>query len=147
MLVHHRYTSTEAGSALGLTADGIDAAAKRLEIAINLPNAARPRVVPYPGGRHPRTGFLTARSGPERETKVSLFAPWADGGYAVADIPEAVWHDTLRRSQAALPGSHPCSHDLGRERPDFAPARMGHKTGRLAGAIAELPNKVTLTSP
>ena len=24
---------------------------------------------------------------------MSLFAPWTDGGYAVADVPEAVWHD------------------------------------------------------
>ena len=28
---------------------------------------------------------------PQREATVSVFAPWADGGYAVANIPEAVW--------------------------------------------------------
>ena len=30
---------------------------------------------------------------PQRETKVSVFAPWADGGYAVADLPEAIWFE------------------------------------------------------
>jgi hypothetical protein len=29
---------------------------------------------------------------PQRETKVSVFAPW--GGYVVADLPEAIWHET-----------------------------------------------------
>src|SRR5262249_6416340 len=29
----------------------------------------------------------------QRETKVSVFAPWADGGYVVADVPEAIWFE------------------------------------------------------
>jgi peptidoglycan/xylan/chitin deacetylase (PgdA/CDA1 family) len=49
------------------------------------------RVLPYPGGRHPRTGFRDGMIRPQRETLVSVFAPWSDGGYAVADVPEAVW--------------------------------------------------------
>jgi hypothetical protein len=48
-------------------------------------------VLPYPGGRHPRVGFRDGSIRPQRETKASVFAPWADGGYAVADVPEAVW--------------------------------------------------------
>jgi hypothetical protein len=48
-------------------------------------------VLPYPGGRHPRIGFLDGAIRPQRETKVSVFAPWKDGGYAVADVPEAIW--------------------------------------------------------
>ena len=28
---------------------------------------------------------------PQRETKFSVFPPWTDGGYVVADVPEAVW--------------------------------------------------------
>ncbi len=94
MLVHHRYTPAEAGAGLGLTTDEVIAAAKRLGITANVSNNPRPRVLPYPGGRHPRIGFLDGAIRPQRETKVSLFAPWADGGYAVADVPEAVWHDT-----------------------------------------------------
>ena len=139
MLVHHRYTPTEAGAALGLTADEVNAAAKRLGITTDLPNGPRPRVLPYPGGRHPRIGFLDGAIRPQRETKVSLFAPWADGGYAVADVPEAVWHDTpVRPSQAALPGPYPRAHRLGRAGPDSPAARMGHHPGRLVRGVASV---------
>jgi hypothetical protein len=48
-------------------------------------------VLPYPGGRHPRLDFRDGAVRPHRETKVSVFPPWPDGGYAVADVPEAVF--------------------------------------------------------
>ncbi len=48
-------------------------------------------MLPYPGGRHPRIGFLEGAIRPQRETKVSVFTPWGDGGYVVADVPEAIW--------------------------------------------------------
>jgi hypothetical protein len=48
-------------------------------------------VLPYPGGRHPRIGFLEGAIDPHRDTKCSVFLPWAGGGYAVIDVPEAVW--------------------------------------------------------
>jgi hypothetical protein len=94
-LVHHRFSNAEAGAALGLTADEVAAATRRLGIDV----AKRPvrqegeplRVLPYPGGRHPRIGFRDGMIRPQRETKASVFAPWADGGYVVADVPEAVW--------------------------------------------------------
>lgn len=94
-LVHHRFTPTEAGAALGLTAAEVTGAAKRLGIDASARPAVRNgesiRVLPYPGGRHPRIGFRDGAIRPQRETKASVFAPWADGGYAVADVPEAVW--------------------------------------------------------
>ena len=34
-------------------------------------------VLPYPGGRHPRIGFLDGAVAPLRGTKVSIFSPWA----------------------------------------------------------------------
>ena len=46
-------------------------------------------LLPYPGGRHPRIGFLEGAIDPHRDTKCSVFLPW--GGYAVVDVPEAVW--------------------------------------------------------
>ena len=49
------------------------------------------KVVPYPGGRHPRIGFRDGALRPQRETKLSLFLPWDQGGYVVADFPEAIW--------------------------------------------------------
>ena len=139
MLVHHRYTPAEAGAALGLTADEVNAAAKRLGITTDLPNGPRPRVLPYPGGRHPRIGFLDGAIRPQRETKVSLFAPWADGGYAVADVPEAVWHDTPsgRRKLLYLAHTH-VPTALGRARPDSPAARMGHHPGRLVRGVASV---------
>jgi peptidoglycan/xylan/chitin deacetylase (PgdA/CDA1 family) len=93
-LVYHRYSPAQAGSALGITADEATDAAKRLGIVSKRPvrKEGEPLLVlPYPGGRHPRIGFRDGMIRPQRETKASIFAPWADGGYAVADVPEAVW--------------------------------------------------------
>jgi peptidoglycan/xylan/chitin deacetylase (PgdA/CDA1 family) len=94
-LVHHRYSNAEAGAALGLTGDEVADAARRLGIDVTrrpVRKEGEPLLVlPYPGGRHPRVGFRDGMIRPQRETKASIFAPWADGGYAVADVPEAVW--------------------------------------------------------
>lgn len=53
-------------------------------------------VLPYPGGRHPRIGFLDGAIDPQRETKVTVFTPWQPEGtdrsdYVVVDVPEAIW--------------------------------------------------------
>ncbi len=48
-------------------------------------------MLPYPGGRHPRIGFLEGAIRPQRETKISVFAPWDETSYVVADVPEAIW--------------------------------------------------------
>jgi len=48
-------------------------------------------VLPYPGGRHPRIGFLEGAVDPQRETKLSVFTPWDAQSYVVADLPEAIW--------------------------------------------------------
>jgi hypothetical protein len=94
-LVQHRYSDAETGAALGLTADEVTAAARRLGIDVTkrpVRKEGEPLcVLPYPGGRHPRSGFRDGMIRPQRETLVSVFAPWAQGGYAVADVPEAVW--------------------------------------------------------
>jgi hypothetical protein len=47
--------------------------------------------LPYPGGRHPRIGFLEGAVRPQRETKFSVFTPWDESSYVVADVPEAIW--------------------------------------------------------
>jgi peptidoglycan/xylan/chitin deacetylase (PgdA/CDA1 family) len=95
MAVYHKFSPPEMGAALGLSAEEVSAALRRLRIdpgrrpgrAADAPLV----VLPYPGGRHPRVGFLDGAIRPQRETKVSVFAPWKDGGYAVADVPEAIW--------------------------------------------------------
>lgn len=147
MLVHHRYTTTEAGAALGLTSDEVTAASKRLGIESQPPGEPRPRVLPYPGGRHPRIGFLDGAIRPQRETKVSLFAPWAEGGYAVADVPEAVWHDTLPGKRKLLYLAH--THvptiwdDQGQTLP---PLEWVTKPDGSLEVTRLLPNQVTLAS-
>ena len=147
MLIHHRYTPTEAGAALGLTADEVNAAAKRLGITTNLPNGPRPRVLPYPGGRHPRIGFLDGAIRPRRETKVSIFAPWADGGYAVADVPEAVWHDTPSGRRKLLYLAHTHVPTLWDEQGLSLPPLEWATTPDGSFEVSRtLPNKVTLTS-
>jgi peptidoglycan/xylan/chitin deacetylase (PgdA/CDA1 family) len=49
------------------------------------------KVLSYPGGRHPRIGFLEGAIDPLRGTKVSIFPPWNNGGYMVLDLPEAIF--------------------------------------------------------
>jgi hypothetical protein len=63
--------------------------------------------LPYPGGRHPRIGFQEGEIDPQRETKVSVFAPWDARSYVVADVPEAIWWDQGgRRELLYLAHSH-----------------------------------------
>jgi peptidoglycan/xylan/chitin deacetylase (PgdA/CDA1 family) len=147
MLIHHRYNSTEAGAALGLTANEVNAAAKRLGVTSTRPDGPPPLLLPYPGGRHPRTGFLDGAIRPQRETKVSLFAPWADGGYAVADVPEAVRHHTRSGRRKLLYLAHTHVPTVWDEQRVTLP--LLEWTTNPDGSLEVsrlLPNKVTLTS-
>lgn len=95
MVWYHRFSSEEIAAATGLDAAAIAAATRRW----NIFPATRPEraadapllVLPYPGGRHPRTGFRDGAIRPQRETKVSAFTPWDADSYVVADVPEALW--------------------------------------------------------
>jgi hypothetical protein len=96
MVWHHHFNHLEIAAAIGLErGDEIDKALGRFKIYRNTkPKRAADApllVLPYPGGRHPRIGFLDGAIKPQRETKVSIFAPWDDESYVVADIPEAIW--------------------------------------------------------
>lgn len=95
MVWYHRFSTEEIRSATGFAESEISAALKRFDIS----EANRPKrpanapllVLPYPGGRHPRIGFLDGAVNPQRETKISAFTPWDEQSYVVADIPEAIW--------------------------------------------------------
>lgn len=95
MIWHHRFTSEEVTLATGLTADEVKAARTKFDIRDDNQPArttnAPLRVLPYPGGRHPRIGFLDGAVNPQRETKVSVFTPWDQASYVVVDVPEALW--------------------------------------------------------
>lgn len=95
MLIHHRFSLSETSAATGLSNQEIKEHAifRQLdkEKERTRPANAPLLVLPYPGGRHPRIGFLEGAINPQRETKISVFAPWDAHGYAVLDIPEAIW--------------------------------------------------------
>jgi hypothetical protein len=94
MVWHHRFSSDEVAAATGLSAKEITAALKRFDIRPETRPKRRDEallVLPYPGGRHPRIGFLDGAVRPQRETKVSVFTPWNEDDYVVVDVPEAIW--------------------------------------------------------
>jgi peptidoglycan/xylan/chitin deacetylase (PgdA/CDA1 family) len=78
----HHYTAAEAARVCGLDEGSLPA-----------PGPAGPaqRVRPYPGGRHPRIGFLEGAIDPLRGTKASVFLPWDPASYVVVDLPEAIF--------------------------------------------------------
>ncbi len=101
MLTHHKFTVPEIGAATGLTSAEIQDALARFDISAEREPASRDtlRVLPYPGGRHPRIGFRDGAIRPQRETKASVFCPWSGGGYVVVDVPEAIWHEHEGKSE------------------------------------------------
>lgn len=99
MVGAHRFSVEEAARATGMSNDDVETALKRFGIGPETevaPPQDRLLVLPYPGGRHPRIGFLEGAVDPQRETKVSVFTPWHDpagdrADYVVVDVPEAIW--------------------------------------------------------
>ena len=99
----HRFSAAEVGEVLGMS---VSEARTLLHENVNdfaklLPPQKEGdlRILPYPGGRHPRIGFLDGAVEPQRETKISIFPPWENGGYIVVDFPEAVWHQVDGKPQ------------------------------------------------
>jgi hypothetical protein len=95
MVRHHRFTIAEVTEATGMSTNEVAAALSRFDIVGGRrplrPPVAPPLVLPYPGGRHPRIGFLDGAIRPQRETKISVFTPWDRTSYVVVDVPEAIW--------------------------------------------------------
>jgi predicted amidohydrolase len=95
MISFHRFSPGEVSLATGLTLEEIASASRKLQLQEGVVPSRAPseplRVLPYPGGRHPRLGFFDGALMPQRETKVSVFAPWDGGGYVVVDVPEAIF--------------------------------------------------------
>lgn len=95
MVWYHRFTPEEVSQATGLSVPEVKNALKKFHLS----PATKPKrradvpllVLPYPGGRHPRIGFLDGAVDPQRETKVSVFTPWDESSYVVVDVPEAIW--------------------------------------------------------
>lgn len=95
MIVYHAFSDEEAADVLALRPEEVKNLRERLGLTPGSrpPDRAdgTPTIQPYPGGRHPRIGFLEGAIDPQRETKVSIFTPWDRTSYVVVDAPEAVW--------------------------------------------------------
>jgi hypothetical protein len=95
MVWYHQFSNDEIIGATGLAKTMIEMAKLRFDIRQdNRPRRAEDApilVLPYPGGRHPRIGFLEGAIDPQRETKFSVFTPWDANSYVVVDVPEAIW--------------------------------------------------------
>ncbi len=95
MVWYHQYSPAEIAEATGLSEEDISKSLKTLQISAETkpPRAADAPLLtlPYPGGRHPRIGFLEGAIQPQRETKISVFTPWDPQSYVVVDVPEAIW--------------------------------------------------------
>ena len=96
MFRHHHYAGEEAAKVTGLTVVEVKASAKELGLDTRPPIESQKieevvRVLPYPGGRHPRIGFLDGAILPQRGTKASVFLPWDPASYVVLDLPEAIF--------------------------------------------------------
>jgi len=95
MVWWHRYSDEEVAQTIGLTLAEVREQLRNHDVkSDNRPrrDAKAPLLVlPYPGGRHPRIGFLDGAVRPQRETKVSVFTPWDEASYVVVDVPEAIW--------------------------------------------------------
>ncbi|GMV99275.1 MAG: hypothetical protein AMXMBFR84_04140 [Candidatus Hydrogenedentota bacterium] len=95
MVAHHAYSIEEAALVTGLNLKEMESYlehhAALAEPAAQRAADGRIKVLPYPGGRHPRIGFLEGAIDPQRGTKVSIFPPWEGSGYVVLDLPEAIF--------------------------------------------------------
>ena len=96
-MTRHAYSLDEMSGVLGLTTNRVAEALRRFQIKSRalVPRAVDSLLVlPYPGERHPRIGFLDGAVDPQRETKFSVFVPWDPASYVVIDLPEAIsWHE------------------------------------------------------
>jgi len=94
-MVHHRYSRDETAIATGYDPHAVAKLLETFDIRADVEPAATHgdaiKVLAYPGGRHPRIGFLDGAIDPHRDTKASIFLPWKDAGYVVLDLPEALW--------------------------------------------------------
>lgn len=144
----HRFGAEEMSSVLGLPVEAVkQALEKHISNTANIDvNDKTIRILPYPGGRHPRIGFLEGAIDPQRETKVSIFPPWKDGGYLVLDLPEAVWHHVDgKRELLYLAHTHVLTI-WDKQNIHLDPLEWHRDSADMLSLTRELPNKVKMIS-
>ena len=146
MVAYHRFSIAEVEAATGLPAQAIQSALARFEISPGVRPQREPdaplTVLPYPGGRHPRIGFLEGAIDPQRETKVSVFAPWDEASYFVIDVPEAIWsqHGLLYLAHTHV------ETIWTRQGIELAPLEWERQADGHLTIRRELPNRVAFTA-
>ncbi|HEV7998304.1 MAG TPA: polysaccharide deacetylase family protein [Planctomycetaceae bacterium] len=146
MVWYHHFTTAEIRAATGLSTEAIDAARARFAIRRETKSARSPDatllVLPYPGGRHPRIGFLDGAIRPQRETKLSVFTPWEETAYVVLDIPEAIRrNDEKKHGLLYLAHTH-ADTMWTRQHIDLAPQEWQEVPGGTFLSERRLPNGV-----
>jgi len=91
MLNHYQYSYEEATVVTGMTIEEVKQRARKLSTTNIQSESEGMRVLPYPGGRHPRIGCLEGAVEPIRSTKAGIFLPWDNESYLVVDLPEAIF--------------------------------------------------------
>ena len=146
MVWHHGYSNAEVMAVTGLSEAEVTAALRKFDVKPE----GRPKraadapllVVPYPGGRHPRIGSQETEIDPQRETKASVFLPWAPRDYVVVDVPEAIWWNRGgKRELLYLAHTHiPTTWD--KQHVKLQPLEWEAVDGRVLRMKRELPNGV-----
>ncbi|WP_157605996.1 hypothetical protein [Schlesneria paludicola] len=149
----HHYSPEEIGLALGMPAtdvlkilDDAKTGVSTTQQFVPVPGMGEITMMPYPGGRHPRIGFLEGAVHPQRETKISIFPPWKDGGYVVIDFPEAVWHNVGDKREL-LYLAHTHVPTIWQKKGVSLPALEWTRDGfNELSLTREFPNKISMTS-
>ena len=146
MVWYHQFSPIEIEAATGMPPDEITRVVKRFDLRREgrpVRGEADPLVVlPYPGGRHPRIGFLEGAIRPQRETKVSVFTPWNPASYVVLDVPEAIWwNNGGRRELLYLAHTH-VPTTWSRQGIELEPLEWERQDGDTLQVERTLPNGV-----
>ena len=88
-MLRHKYSAEEASLVAGFSETQRADYQGRLD-ARATPEPGQADIWPYPGGRHPRIGFLEGAIDPLRGSKTSVFLPWDPESYVVVDLPELI---------------------------------------------------------
>jgi peptidoglycan/xylan/chitin deacetylase (PgdA/CDA1 family) len=147
MAVYHQFSIGEICAATGMTAERVSAALEEAALVDRPFPEAKPKqpltILPYPGGRHPRIGFLDGAIRPQRETKFSLFAPWNDGSYVVVDLPEAIWMEQDAKRQLLYLAHTDVPTIWDRQGIHLQPLEWKRPEDHVLEVARPLPNKVS----
>ena len=90
VFLRYGYSADEAARVAMFSADQLATYEQALASREQPAPSADVEVLPYPGGRHPRIGFLEGAIDPLRGTKAGVFLPWDPTSYVVVDLPELI---------------------------------------------------------